>query len=146
MNAGVHILTRRFCGDAVGSARVLTPLISAPYRLVTKRPALLGISTQMRGDSEPANDTLPHASSHCLRILDAYGLTASMLKPTRRESGDLQPPASVAAFSFRPLSDSSSHPYTLSQSNRINVPIPLAATGTVWTQHSARREDCSRDS
>ena len=34
---------------------------------------------QMRGVGEPANDTLPHASSHFSRILDAYGLMVFML-------------------------------------------------------------------
>jgi hypothetical protein len=58
------------------SARVFTHLISALKRLVTSRPALLGISTQMQGIGVPANDMLPH-SSHSLDSVAGMVATAA---------------------------------------------------------------------
>ena len=60
-----------------GSARVFTLLISALKRLVTSRPALLGISTQMQGVGVPMNDTLPHPSSHSLDSVAEMVATAA---------------------------------------------------------------------
>src|SRR6266702_1228993 len=75
MDSGAHIHTCRFCGGAEFMRSVWQPHDAFPgdgdtrtrvfalNRLVTKCPALLGISMQMRGISEPANDTPTHASS-----------------------------------------------------------------------------------
>ncbi len=60
-----------------GSARVFTHLISALKRLVTSRPALLGVSTQMHGVGVPANDTLPHSNSHSLDSVAGMVATAA---------------------------------------------------------------------
>ncbi len=53
-------------GDTVSTsgARVFTLLISALKRLVTSRPALLGVSAQMHGVGVPASDLQPHLHSH----------------------------------------------------------------------------------
>ncbi|KAI9435094.1 hypothetical protein H4582DRAFT_1817945 [Lactarius indigo] len=59
-----------------GSARVFTYLISALKRLVTSRPALLGVSAQMQGVGVPTNDTLPH-SSHSLDSVAGMVATAA---------------------------------------------------------------------
>ncbi|KAF8267460.1 hypothetical protein EI94DRAFT_1730637 [Lactarius quietus] len=59
-----------------GSARVFTLLISALKRLVTSRPALLGVSTQMHGVGVPTHDTLPH-SSHSLDSVAGMVATAA---------------------------------------------------------------------
>lgn len=59
------------------SARVFTLLISALKRLVTSRPALLGVSTQMQGVGVPANDMLPHSSSHGLDSVAGMVATAA---------------------------------------------------------------------
>jgi hypothetical protein len=60
-----------------GSARVFTLLISSLKRLVTSRPALLGVSVQMQGVGVPANDTLPHSSSHSLDSVAGMVATAA---------------------------------------------------------------------
>jgi hypothetical protein len=60
-----------------GSARVFTLLISSLKRLVTSRPALLGISTQMQGVGVPVNDTLPHSGSHSLDSVAGMVATAA---------------------------------------------------------------------
>ena len=60
-----------------GSARVFTLLISSLKRLVTSRPALLGVSTQMQGVGVPVNDTLPHSSSHSLDSVAGMVATAA---------------------------------------------------------------------
>ncbi|KAH9013194.1 hypothetical protein EDB84DRAFT_1533406 [Lactarius hengduanensis] len=59
-----------------GNARVFTYLISALKRLVTSRPALLGVSAQMQGVGVPTNDTLPH-SSHSLDSVAGMVATAA---------------------------------------------------------------------
>ena len=59
-----------------GSARVFTLLISALKRLVTSRPALLGVSTQMQGVGVPTND-IPHSSSHSLDSVAGMVATAA---------------------------------------------------------------------
>ena len=58
------------------SARVFTLLISSLKRLVTSRPALLGVSTQMQGVGVPVND-LPHSSSHSLDSVAGMVATAA---------------------------------------------------------------------
>jgi hypothetical protein len=50
-------------GGASG-ARIFALLISALQRLVTSRPALLGVSAQMHGMGVHASDSLPHIHSH----------------------------------------------------------------------------------
>ncbi|KAH8990427.1 hypothetical protein EDB86DRAFT_3244911 [Lactarius hatsudake] len=65
-------------GDS-GNARVFTYHISALKRLVTSRPALLGVSAQMQGVGVPTNDTLPH-SSHSLD--SAAGMVATAASAT----------------------------------------------------------------
>jgi hypothetical protein len=46
------------------SARVFTPIISALKRLVTSRPALLGLPVQMHGVGIPASGSQSHLHGH----------------------------------------------------------------------------------
>ncbi|KAH9018228.1 hypothetical protein EDB83DRAFT_2528502 [Lactarius deliciosus] len=65
-----------------GNARVFTYLISGSAltgkRLVTSRPALLGVSAQMQGVGVPTNDTLPHSS----RLDSVAGMVATAASAT----------------------------------------------------------------
>jgi hypothetical protein len=63
---------------SAGSARVFTHLISALQRLVTSRPSLLGVSTQMQGVGIPSSDTLPHHSLDSVAGMVATAASATM--------------------------------------------------------------------
>ena len=62
---------------SAGCARVFTLLISSLQRLVTSRPSLLGVSTQMQGVGIPSSDTLPHLHSHSLDSVAGMVATAA---------------------------------------------------------------------
>ncbi|KAH9049809.1 hypothetical protein EDB83DRAFT_2553433 [Lactarius deliciosus] len=65
-----------------GNARIFTYLIPGSAltgkRLVTSRPALLGVSAQMQGVGVPTNDTLPHSS----RLDSVAGMVATAASAT----------------------------------------------------------------
>jgi hypothetical protein len=63
-------------GTAEG-APVFTVFVSALQRLVTSRPALLGVSAQMQGVGVPPSDSLPYSHSHSLDSVAEMVATAA---------------------------------------------------------------------
>jgi hypothetical protein len=63
--------------SSASSARVFTLFVATLQRLVTSRPSLLGISSQMQGVGVPASDSIPYPHSHSLDSVAEMVATAA---------------------------------------------------------------------
>jgi len=66
-------------GDAgsTSGARVFTPFVATLQRLVTSRPSLLGVSSQMQAVGVPTSDSIPYSHSHSLDSVAVVVATAA---------------------------------------------------------------------